>query len=187
MHSLVKDGLGYIHRKISKADKIAQLRKRQELKEIFIDKFGMSPQWPLEDALEALIRNIDRIDEYPEEKIKNPRKGWPFFKVELRGLYHDGIEVYNRVVGLRETESGLFVDYGGGGGAYLIARIPFDWIDHVDFPGDEYDFYPHVFCRFKKRGLPYKECRVERMIFHDGKVVRTKDLGMLDIKTGRII
>lgn len=113
LHSLVKDCLGYIRRKISKADKIAQLRKRQALKEIFIDKFGMSPQWPLEDALEALIRNIDRIDEYPEEKIKNPRKGWPFFKVELRGLYHDGIEVYNRVVGLRETESGLFVDYGG--------------------------------------------------------------------------
>jgi len=157
------------------------------MKEIFIEKFEMSPQRPLEDALEILIRNIDRMDEYPEENIKNPRKGWPFFKTELRGLYHDGIEVYNRVVGIKETEEGLFVDYRGSGGAYLIAQIPFDWIDHVDFPGDEYDYYSHIFCRFKKKGLPYKECRVEKMIFRDGRVSGTKNLGKLDIKTGKII
>lgn len=187
IHSLVKDGLGYIRRRISKADKIALLCKRQELKEIFIEKFEMSPQWSLKDALEILIRNIDRMDEYPEERIKNPKKTWPFFVTELRGLYHSGIEVYNRIVGLKETEEGLFVDYGGSGGAYLIARIPFDWIDHIDFPGDEYEFYSHIFCRFKNKGLPYKEYRVEKMVFSDGRVSGTKNLGKLDVKTGKII
>ncbi len=186
IHSLAKDLLAYVRRKASKADKIEVLRKRQEIKEVFISKLGLSPQWPLEQAMEVLLRDIDRMDEYPEGKIKNPERPWPFFKTELRGLYHSGIELHNSVVGLKETPDGLFVDYSGSGGAYQITRVPFDWIDHVDCSGDEYDFYPHILCRFKNRGTPYQECRIERMIKRDGRVVRTEHLGMLDPITGRI-
>jgi len=187
IHSLLKDGIAFCRRRLSKADKIEILRKRQELKDLFISKLGLSPQWPLEHALEVLLRDIDRIDEYPEDKIKHPNRIHPFFKTELRGLYHSGIETYNSIVGLKETDDGLFVDYRGHGEAYQIARIPFDWIDHIDCAGDEYDFTAHIFCRFKKRGTPYKECRVERMIRHEGKVVRTEHLGMVEPGTGRIV
>ena len=186
IHGLLKDAAVLIQRKISKADKVEALRRRQDVKNIFVSKLGLSPQWPLEVAIEVLLRDIDRTDEYPESKIKHPDKPWPFFKAELRSLYHSGIEVYNRVVGLKETENGFFVDYSGTGEAYKIARIPFDWIDHVDCAGDEYDFYPHIFCRFKNRGTPFRECRIERMIKRDGRVVRSEYLGMLDQKSGKI-
>lgn len=186
IHGLAKDLFGYFRRKISKADKIEILRKRQDVKDTFTTKLGLSPQWPLDNAIEILLRDIDRMDEYPEAKIKHPDRTWPFFKTELRGLYHSGIETYNSI-GLKETEDGLFVDYRESGGAYQIAIIPFDWIDHVDCAGDEYDFYPHILCRFKNKGTPYQEFRIERRIRQDGRMIRTEHLGMLEPRSGRII
>lgn len=187
IHGVAKDILAVIRRRISKADKVECLRKRQDLKDVFISKLALSPQWPLDYPLEVLLRDIDRIGEYPEDKISKPDRIRPFFKTELLGLYHGGIETYNNVVGLKETVDGLFVEYGGRSGAYQIARTPFDWIDHVDCFGDEFDSTPHIYCRFKNKGTPFQEFRIERMIIREGRVVRTAHLGMLDVKTGKII
>ncbi len=187
---LAKDAYLFIRKRVSNEDTIARLRKQHELKAQFEQKLGLSPQYPLKDPIKVLLRNIDRANEYPEDKIKNPDKTWPFFKTELRGLYHQGIEVYNAVVGFEEQADGLYINHYGSTNdenGYLIARVPFDWIDHVDFDGDEYDFTPHIFCRFKRRGLPYCEMHVERMIMNNGKVAGTRRIGVLDTKTNKVI
>lgn len=166
---------------LSRPEKLDRLKRNQAIKEQLIQKLGLSPQWPLKESLEALIRNVDRVEEYPEEKIKMPKNEWPFFKTEIRGMYHDGIEFYNSIVSIKETPHGLFVDYSGGGGAYQIARIPFDWIEYIDFDGDEFDFYPHIFCRFENNGLPYREYRISRMIIRNGRVEGDINLGKLGL------
>jgi hypothetical protein len=135
---------------------------RLEMKKQFIDAFGLNAQFKLENSPEIIIRDLKRLKEYPNEK---QRKGISaYFKVELRGLYYNGIEVYLglpsefiyeecskswRKPNKKET----------GEPVYLIGRIPFDFIERLDMDGDEYGGEPHVFCKFSNNSGPY-ECIV---------------------------
>jgi hypothetical protein len=39
--------------------------------------------------------------------------------------------------------------------AHLIGYIRYDDIEYVDWHGDEYYNYPHIYCHFAHRGQPY--------------------------------
>jgi hypothetical protein len=40
--------------------------------------------------------------------------------------------------------------------AYLIGYIPYESIVSVNWDGDEYYGYPHIFCHFEYGGQPYE-------------------------------
>jgi hypothetical protein len=106
---------------------------------------------------EAIIRDVKRIDLYPE--VDGKKKGIsPWFKVALLGTYHRGLQVGLRIVGLKYEEhekAWRFCNYihreKPDINAYVVGLIPFERIVSVDWEGDEYDHIPHLYCHFSSR------------------------------------
>jgi hypothetical protein len=113
---------------------------------------------------EAIIRDLKRLDSYPDVDERNKGiSSW--FKVELKDLYHRGIEAF--ISFPRE----LVMDEKQGKWrfaksdeekekilAYPVGRVPFDCIEEIDWEGDEYYPIPHIYCRFEMQdGQPYEE------------------------------
>jgi hypothetical protein len=106
------------------------------------------------DFEEIIIRDIRRMDEFPEiDKEGIGISSW--FKVTVVGLYDRGIEVFlsdsRSVIQTengwcllppgRHSESALF--------AASVGRIPFHFIERIDWSrSDPYYFAPHFYCHF---------------------------------------
>ena len=99
------------------------------------------------------------MDLYPE--ADEDGKGIsPWFKVEVKGFYHRGVEVFLSMpnsIKLLASGGWTFCHYDDPGAviAFPVGRIPFDLIEHVDWEGDEYYPDPHIYCQFKD-GEPYE-------------------------------
>ena len=88
----------------------------------------------------------------------------------LVGTYHRGIYVLFEWRRLVEVSEGKYLDLNtidhGKDSNELEARaikvvrlglIPFENIEGVDFEGDEYDPYPHIYCHFTIKKQPYEK------------------------------
>ncbi|EHH1227697.1 hypothetical protein M2G59_06770 [Vibrio vulnificus] len=109
----------------------------------------------------VIVRDIDRIESYPE--VNEDEGISPWFKVELAQLYHKGVQVFLRAGAISLCEDGTyrFRDHSkgekGDERVFLIGEIPFSNIVTINFDGDEYDYFPHVFCHFSEpSGEPYE-------------------------------
>jgi uncharacterized protein YxeA len=113
---------------------------------------------------DVIIRHVNRIDDYPN--INEKKKGIsPWFRVGLLGAYHKGIKVGLRWGTLTEGECGLrFTNYRAGEAGsvkvILMGEIPYDFIETMNVDGDEYYYFPHIYCHFARNGEPY-----ERLFF----------------------
>jgi hypothetical protein len=121
---------------------------------------------------DIVVHDISRVDAYPKLDPEGPDGVGisPWMKLEVNGLYHRGIEVFlslGRQVVPVEDEDGLL-----GGWRFLrkdepqeegiyalpVARIPFDFIERIDWSQDEYGDGPHFYCRYASRlREPYAE------------------------------
>ncbi|EJG0990046.1 hypothetical protein C4G66_RS24495 [Vibrio parahaemolyticus] len=109
----------------------------------------------------AIIRDIDRVESYPE--VDESEGISPWFSVELAQLYHRGVQVLLRVGAVMLCDDGTYRfrdnsrDEKGDERVFLIGEIPFTNIVSINFDGDEYDYFPHVFCHFSEsNGEPYE-------------------------------
>ncbi|HGS5804003.1 TPA: hypothetical protein ACMD0U_000257 [Vibrio parahaemolyticus] len=107
------------------------------------------------------IRDIDRVESYPE--VMEDQGISPWFKVELAQPYHRGIQVFLRAGAIVSCDDGTyrFRDHSkgekGDERVFLIGEIPFSNIVTINFDGDEYDYFPHIFCHFSElAGEPYE-------------------------------
>lgn len=50
----------------------------------------------------------------------------------------------------------------------LAGKIPFYLIENVDFGGDEYYYFPHIFCHFAIGKMPYESLDYYKEIERDG-------------------
>lgn len=151
---------GYIFRRFKKPDPVAVLENRAKWKAEFTthtrnrDASGTRG--------DTIIRDVKRMDKYPD--IDERGRGIsPWFKVELKGVYHRGVEVFLRVetlVYVEESDGWRFGrhDESGAVNALLVGRIPFDVVRSIDWPGDEHYPFPHIYCDFSKSNRqPYEE------------------------------
>jgi hypothetical protein len=110
---------------------------------------------------DAIIRELRRKDTYPELD-ESLRSVSPWFKVELKGTYHAGIEVFTSVqnvtirngIARRADPTDPTAET-----VYIVGRIPYEAIEGIDWEGDEYYGFTHIYCRFRvgsRRG-PYAE------------------------------
>lgn len=79
--------------------------------------------------------------------------------------YTKGVKVLLQIGSLTKTDGDLrYTDRKAGEKgdikAFLIGGIPFDSIVAVNWEGDEYYYFPHIYCHFNHGGEPY-----ERLIF----------------------
>ena len=120
---------------------------------------------------DVIIRDMKRVDKYPD--ISENAKGIsPWFRVGLMGTFHRGIQVglnwetliYDdhskkwRYPNLKAGEAGRLK-------VILLGLIPYESIEVVDWDGDEYYGFPHIYCYFNaKKKEPY-----ERLVYCEQK------------------
>lgn len=140
-----------------------KVERRLRLREEFLARMGRPNTYGTYG--EAIIRNIKRLDVYPDLESHRPGIS-PWFKVEINELYHRGVEVIlsgqEYAVPESTTRGWRFLREGEEAEhkilAYAVGRIPYDFIEKIDWEGDEYDNIPHIYCRFDSpHGEPYEE------------------------------
>jgi hypothetical protein len=110
---------------------------------------------------DVIIRDIKRMDNYPDvgEKSKGI-SAW--FRSGIVDTYEKGILLGLRTVELKhDTEKGgfYFPPMGERGDVKLTfcGFVPYENIESVDWDGDQYYGYPHIYCYFDgKDNQPYE-------------------------------
>jgi hypothetical protein len=103
---------------------------------------------------------MKRVDQYPD--VESSSKGIsPWFRLGLAGTYHRGIMVGYRWDTLTKDGDGwrLTDDKAGEQGdvrVMMISNIPYENIESVDWDGDEYYNFPHIYCWFSRKKEPYE-------------------------------
>lgn len=109
---------------------------------------------------DVIIRDLKRIDAYPnlDEKEKGIS---PWFRLGLDATYHRGIMVGHGWGNLiKDGEGWRYTNYKTGERGdlkvMLVSQIPYENIEQVDWDGDEYYGYPHIYCWFNNKKVPYE-------------------------------
>jgi hypothetical protein len=163
LYTLGKDALSAIrkrHRHVSAAE-IVQLRQRW--KPIFEDKLAERRRDKL--RTDVIVHDVKRLDQYPhgEHEVRGI-SAW--FRVGLMGTYHGGIFVglrWEKLKLLPDDNWGIADTVAGEEGdqqVILIGKIPYERIEAVDWDGDEYYTFPHIYCHFDGPGGQPYQCLV---------------------------
>ncbi len=165
LYDLLKDILRFILKRFKKPNPTELLKQRQILRSEF--ERHLSKKKTELIFGEAIIRDVSRIDIYPN--FNDGKKGIsPWFKVEVKGLYHRGLEVIIGIDSIFYNEDLCQWCYATNDEndnikAFLVGQIPFDVIRGVEWNGDEYYSCPHIYCEFiKKKKQPY-----ENLIYYE--------------------
>lgn len=100
---------------------------------------------------EAIIRDLRRMDDYPELDDGIVGKPSPWFKAEVKGIYDRGLEVYVAAERVMISGDTAMPVRKGGQPVLVVGRLPFERIEEVDWVGDpaaSLDRMPHFYCWF---------------------------------------
>lgn len=135
------------------------VKHSEELRKLFKDEIYKCRAEKLRK--DVIIRHVNRMDSYPE--VDEKKKGIsPWFRAGLLDTYHKGILVGLRFGTLTVGPDGYqYTNYKDGQEGdikvYLVGKIPYAYIEGVNFDGDEYYYFPHIFCHYANKGEPYEE------------------------------
>lgn len=136
-----------------------KIELRQKWKPRFEEEIAKN--WRDKLRSDVIVRDVHRMDNYPD--IDERARGIsPWFRAGLIDLYHRGIVVSLQRGRLIQTEEGSWreKDYENddeeGEKVILAGRMPFENIQAVEWDGDEYYNYPHIYCHFSSRKTPYE-------------------------------
>ncbi len=161
IYSLLKDALRALQGRRRSLTPEEVVKQRQQWKPLFEREIRRAHTNELRKDI--ILRDVRRIDSYPH--ADNKAKGIsPWFRCGLMATYHKGILVGLWWGELKKNEQGhewRCVDYRSGETGdlrvVLIGRIPYENIEVVDWNGDEYYSFPHVYCHFDARKTePYE-------------------------------
>lgn len=174
-YSLVKDVLGWIRRRRHMLSPEERLARREKWKERCREEIWNTEEKELRQ--DVIIRDVRRQDRYPDSEDSKGISAW--FRVGLVGQYHRGIllALGIQTIVVEESEgpygewrlTGPTEDTTDAVRAYLIGYVRYDDIEMVDWHGDEYYNFPHIFCHFSHRGEPY-----EKLVYCERKSVLPK-------------
>lgn len=165
LYNALKDLLGWFRRRFHKLTPEERLVRRDKWKERFREEIWRTESEELRQ--DVIIRDVRRLDHYPDGPEQKGISSW--FRVALMGQYHRGIQlglsIHSLMFEEAEGPEGAWrladnSEHSVATKAYLIGFVRYDNIESVDWHGDEYYNYPHIFCHFSHRGEPY-----ERLVF----------------------
>ncbi len=156
---LILFGRGFQKRKFSPEEKLAL---RDKWKPLFEEQILNSHQ----DGIrrDVIIRDVRRMEKYPEaDSDEKGISAW--FRLGLIDTYHRGILValgWDRLIEVSENvyrtkKPDEYVN-GNDTGIKVVraGKIPYYLIESVDFDGDEYYGFPHIYCHFLLKSEPYE-------------------------------
>jgi hypothetical protein len=160
LYSLAKDAWGKIFSRRRKLSASEVVERRKKWKAEFEPRIWDKHKNKLRQ--DGIIRDMKRIDNYPD--LDDKAKGIsPWFRAGLVGTYHRGILVglsWETLTKASNSERWRKTNYKAGETGeikvLLIGSIPFENVDNVDWDGDEYYSYPHIYCFFSYRKEPYQ-------------------------------
>lgn len=131
------------------------------------------------------------MDSYPE--VDDGGKGIsPWFRAALLDTYHKGV-LFGLGFGtlMVAPEGYRFTNHKAGekGGirVCMIGKIPYEFIEGVNFEGDEYYNFPHIFCHFQNKGEPYEEIVFsEEVDMGHGHTYYREVAGLQDVRGNRV-
>lgn len=174
IYSLLKDLRSVVRRRFNLLTAEEKLARRDKWKDRFREEIWRNEEEGLRQ--DVIIRDVRRLDEYPDGPESKGISSW--FRVALVGQYHRGIELGLRIHSLTHEPN-----EGADGAwrladpdaneevtkAFQIGYVRYEDIVHVDWEGDEYYNYPHIYCHFVRNGQPY-----EKLAFCERKSIRDK-------------
>jgi hypothetical protein len=161
LYSLAKDAWALLRgrRRLLKPQEVLALR--QKWKKEFEPMLWERHQKGL--GLDVIVRDVKRLDGYPETTDANRKGISAWFKVGLMATYHKGIEVGLQWYGLtNDPKHGWrHANYKAGEKAdvtaVMIGNIPYENIEQVDWRGDDFYSNPQIYCHFDAaKGQPYE-------------------------------
>jgi hypothetical protein len=158
VYSMLKDAIGFMRGHRRALSPSAVLALRQKWKPLFERHILDNHTQKLRE--DVIIRDMKRIDAYPD--LKDSKGISPWFRVGLIDTYHRGILValgWKRLISVDGEEKWRSPGCRENGGikVLLAGRIPYENIDNVDWKGDEYYSYPHIYCFFNIKKEPYED------------------------------
>jgi hypothetical protein len=159
IYSLLKDAWAAVRGRKRRLTPEQVLDLRQKWKKEIEPKLWERTQEKL--RMDVIIRDVKRLDEYPDSRNDKPGRISAWFKVGLSSTYHNGIEVNLGLYGLVKDEAGWRLPKKGEGGQVtvaMVAAIPYERIEKIDWSGDTFYGNSQVYCHFEgKHGTPYDE------------------------------
>lgn len=177
VYSLVRDAVGAIggwrSRRSLSPESVFEARERWRSK--FEDEVHRGHR---HGGRDCYIVNAGRLNEYQTSGVdwlsRLLRRPSAWFRAGFSQAHADsflcGLGVaYVKKVGDRWQET-LDHEYSDARKLFVIGYIPYEWIMHVDWNGDEYTNKPVIYCRFwGKKGSPFRSvsyCRTGQIDDH---------------------
>lgn len=113
--------------------------------------------------LDVIVRDVKRLDHYPDNTAPNRKGISAWFKCGLAATYHNGIEVNLGWYGLVKGADGWRLPGDEGREksdvtVAMVATIPYERIESIDWTGDDFYGNSQVYCHFDaKDGTPYDD------------------------------
>lgn len=111
---------------------------------------------------DIIVHDLQRLNEYPNSKPSKGISSW--FRAALVGTYHKGALIWLGGNDLAQEPDGQWRyrreqdQTGSWVRADLLGKMPYEFVGNVNWEGDPYYHYPHLFCRFAGPGRqPYEE------------------------------
>jgi len=108
---------------------------------------------------DVVIRDLARLDDYPGSPQVS-RGISPWFRAGLVDTTHRGILVWLRIETLVRHEDGEHWRFCQRWRIRLRCNVagnnPYENIETVDWDGDEYYGFPHIYCSFANKEEPYE-------------------------------
>jgi hypothetical protein len=174
LYNALKDLHGWFRRRFHRLTPEERLARREKWKERFREEIWNREKEELRQ--DVIIRDVRRLDDYPDGPEGKGISSW--FRVAMVGQYHRGVQlglsIHSLVFEESEGSDGAWRLAGAHDtkettNAYLIGYVRYDDIEQVDWYGDEYYNFPHIYCHFASRGQPY-----EKLAFCERKSIHPK-------------
>jgi hypothetical protein len=153
LYSLLRDGVSFVRgrQRNLKPSEIVALRQKWK------PRFEAEIWKNYRDKLrgDVIIRDMKRIDSYPEASDQKGISAW--FRAGLVDTCHRGILVglgWERLRNHNGEGQWTFApgaEQEGDLKVALIGSIPYENIEEVDWEGDGYYGYPHIYCFFSHK------------------------------------
>jgi hypothetical protein len=143
-----------VRRALKRPDPASVLRRRQEVREALAANLRLSS----DSTPEVVVIRLGREKNYPEPDNRIAGFGAsPWFKLEVKGLHDRGLEAFDSIQHVHIRNSiARKVGEPGARKVYIVGRIPYERIAHMDWSPDPAYGVPRLYVSYGRKG-PYKE------------------------------